>query len=198
MWPASGFAIGSRVQFVGQVGKNNRRRVFLLHSRPATVCDSCYSVESPERIIKERENKNGGWTRSTIQPRFGRHCTGSVSLVFSTLSFGKWLGIPSKLTFLTVTLHGVCHPCRDHFASLLYSRVFLSLSRSGFLVKLALLSVAITKPFGLEIDSWYKCCSLWWWRERSNWIRHIVAWLGKFRDLCHFIYRFCYWYFGFC
>ena len=35
----------------------------------------------------------------TIRPGIGRYCTGSVSLVFSALSFGKWFGIPSKLTY---------------------------------------------------------------------------------------------------
>ena len=107
-------------------------------------------------------SRDGRWIYPEIQPGTARRHTGSVSLVFSKLSFGKWLGISSKLTLSTFTLYGVCHTRRDHFASLFYSRMFLPLSCSYFLLKLTSLSVAIVKPFGLEIKSWLKYCSLWW------------------------------------
>ena len=53
-----------------------------------------------------------------------RRHTGSVSSVFSKL----------YLTLLTLTLCGACYPRRDHFASLLYSRVLSFVFIPGLLI----------------------------------------------------------------
>ena len=68
-----------------------------------SFCDS-YSHQLPQiffsksnlsRTLLEIRSGEGRRIYPKIRPGFGRHYTGSVSLVFFTLSFGKWLGIPS-------------------------------------------------------------------------------------------------------
>ena len=53
--------------------------------------------------------------------------TGSVS-DFYLIFFWQMARNSEQIDILTWTLYGVCHTRRDHFAPLLYSRVFLSLS----------------------------------------------------------------------
>ena len=53
-----------------------------------------------------------------IRPGIRRRHTGSVSGFIQLFLSGKWLGIPSNQTLLTLTHCGVCQPCRDHLASL--------------------------------------------------------------------------------
>ena len=91
--------------------------------QPSAATNLLSSKSNLSRTLFEISSGDGRRVHPEIRPGFEWRDTGSVSLVFFTLSFGKWLGIPSKLTSLTLKLCGVCHPRQDHFASLLYSRV---------------------------------------------------------------------------